>query len=123
MLSDRDIREVLLEDPAGTIAEKPEESPPRKRSPRMIGVLVVLVVALWGGGIAVVLHLEKTSPHLPDPQNGHIYRFSDHRNVVYLTATQHWLANGSLLVLPAITVGLGLAARRRKPGSQKPTLW
>jgi hypothetical protein len=123
MLSDHDIRERLLEEPAGAVAERQEEPPPRKRPPWFLGILAMLAVALWGGGIALFLHMERTSPHVPDPQNGHIYRFGNRRNVVYLTATQHWVANGSLLVLPVITVGLGLAARRRKPGSRKPTLW
>lgn len=111
MLSDSEIRERLgpLTDP---------EPPPSDTQPSPMGrvaALLVLVLLLWGGGIALILHLEKISPRVPEPISGHTWRFSDHRRVVYLTSDEHWTADAAIAVPLLSTLAAAFFVRPRKP--------
>lgn len=93
MLSDADIREQL-----GPIGEPPPPDPSlRSAKPRWILVLAALVV-LWAGCLALILHLEKISPPIPDPPTSHTWRFNDHRRVVYLTPKEHWTVEAAIAI-------------------------
>lgn len=102
MLSDSDIRERLgpIDDPA-----LDPQHPPRSSKPAGLAGFVILVILLWGGGIALLWHLERISPHMPDPPSGHVYRMTDTRHVVYLTARQHYLAWAAIGVPIIATLG------------------
>jgi protein-S-isoprenylcysteine O-methyltransferase Ste14 len=115
MLSDSDIRERLgpLTDPT----PRPDQTP--GPSAGRIAALVVLVILLWGAGVAVIVHLERTSPRVPEPASGHVYRFSDTRHTVYLTAREHYVAWGAIGVPILSTVGVALFGFRRK---RRPTV-
>jgi hypothetical protein len=93
MLSDSDIRERLgpLTDPTNT----PDQIP-RRPPAGLIATLAILVVLLWGAGAAAIVHLERISPRVPEPASGHVYRFSDTRHTVYLTATEQYVAWGAI---------------------------
>lgn len=105
MLLDRDIRDNLGPLP-GTDPETEPVEPARKSNPTrwILGVLAAVALVLWTAGIAVFLHLEHISPGQPNAAAGQIYRFSDPWHVLYLTAQQHLLVRGTLIVPPAFTV-------------------
>lgn len=112
MLSDRNIREQL-----GTLHENPvatEEEPQRRKKPGVVWLLAVLAVALWAGGVGLIVHLEKTSPQAADAASGQVYRFRDLPHAVYLTAGQEHEAYSALLVPAVMTVVAAIAAAGRK---------
>jgi protein-S-isoprenylcysteine O-methyltransferase Ste14 len=116
MLSDSDIRERL-----GPLTE-PELTPDqlsRRPSGGRIAALVILVVLLWGAGVATILHLERISPRVPEPVSGHVYRFTDMRHSFYLTARARYVAWGALGVPAAGTLLVALFGFRRK----RPTIY
>ncbi len=93
MLSDSDIRERLgpLTDPSPT----PDQTP-RRRGGGRIAALAILAVLLWGGGIALLLHLERISPRVPEPASGHVHRFSDTRHTVYFSQKEQYAARAAI---------------------------
>jgi hypothetical protein len=111
MLSDREIREML-----GPLEETGAEPESKNAAPRknpwqlILGMVAVVGLALWGTGIALILHFEKTSPNEPNTRTGQIYRFNDPFSVVYLTARQHVLVDAALIVLPLVTILIVVAA-------------
>jgi hypothetical protein len=110
MLSDSDIRERL-----GPIGDpSPTPDPTLRPSAGRIAALVVLVVVLWGAGVAVILHLERISPRVPEPAWGHVYRFTDTRHTVYLTAGERDVAWGAMGVPVVGTLAVALFGFRRK---------
>lgn len=111
MLSDREIRERLGPLP-GTSAQSAgkESAPPINRAWWLLGVSAAAVVGLWCAGAALVFRLGRTAPHRPDPRSGEIYRFSDLRNVLYLTAHQHTLVVAAVIGLSLLTLFTVLAA-------------
>ncbi|HVT99988.1 MAG TPA: hypothetical protein VHE33_20990 [Acidobacteriaceae bacterium] len=111
MLSDSEIRERLgpLNDPA----PNPDKNP-RGPSAARIVALVVLVLVLWGAGVAVILHLERISPALYDARSGHVYRLSDTRHVAYLTQNQSYVAWGAIGVPAVVTLVVAFLGFRRK---------
>jgi hypothetical protein len=111
MLSDREIREILGRVPETAAQPESESAAPRKNPwPMVLGVLAVLGLALWGAGIAVILHFEKSAPHQPVAGTGETVRFNDPFSVVYLTARQHALVDGALIILPLVTILIVVAA-------------
>jgi hypothetical protein len=116
MLSDSNIRETLgpLERPSD-----PNQPPPPAPRTGLLAGLVVLLVLLWGGGVALILHFERIAPVVPDPATNHVYRFSDTRHAVYLTAGQHYTAYTALVVPLLSTIVVGLFARPRKAARMK----
>lgn len=111
MLSDRDIRERLGPLPE-TGAEPKSQNAAVNRSLRqwIVGVLGSMGVALWGGGIALILHFESSAPHQPNLQTGQIHRFNDPFSVIYLTARQHTLVESVMIVLPVMTIIIVIGA-------------
>jgi hypothetical protein len=110
MLSDSEIRERLgpLNPPPN-----PDENP-RGPSAGKIVALVVLVLVLWGAGVAVILHLERISPAVYDARSGRVYRLSDTRHVVYLTQNESYVAWGAVGVPAVVTLVVALFGFRRK---------
>ena len=79
-------------------------------------VLVIFVVILWGVGIGAIVHLERTSPQVPDPASGHIRWFSDSLHTRYLTQKGNYLAWGAVVVPALATLALAaFAVFRPKP--------
>jgi hypothetical protein len=119
MMSDSDIRERLgpLVDPT----LDPDQIP--RRTPHgLIAALVVLVLCLFGGSIALLLHYQRTAPHQPDPPSGHVYRITDTRHTIFLTKKQHYIAYAALATPILATIAVALfATRRRKPAPIEPT--
>lgn len=118
MLLDRDIRERLGPLPDGSAQPEDTTKPKKKAGRWLAGALTALALALWGAAFALILHFERISPHQPDREAGEIYRFSDHRSIVYLTAQHHALVNAALILLPLITLAAVLAViltRERRP--------
>jgi hypothetical protein len=113
MLSDSDIRERL--GPFNDSAPDPNQSPGFKHTAGQIAALAILVVLLWVGGIALLVHLEKICPHLPDPRSGHIYRVTDTRRVFYLTVDERYTAIGALGAPLLGTLAFVIFAFSRKP--------
>ncbi|HEX4037647.1 MAG TPA: hypothetical protein VHX37_06280 [Acidobacteriaceae bacterium] len=110
MLLDRDIRENLGPLP-GTGAEPELEPRPERHGGRwMLGVLAAIALGLWSAGIALILHFERSAPHQPDARAGQIYRFNDPFSIVYLSAQQHALVDGTMIVLPVVTLLVLVAA-------------
>jgi hypothetical protein len=107
MLSDSDIRERLgpLTDPT----PRPDQTPGPSA-----GRIAALVILLWGAGVATIVHLERISPRVPEPAYGHIYRFTDTRHTVYLTAKERYVAWGAVGVPILSTVAVALFGFRRK---------
>ncbi len=110
MLSDSEIREQL-----GPFAGPPPEPEPIRRPAGLIAVLVVLVLCLFGGSIALLVHYVRVSPRIPDPRSGHVYRFTDTRHTVYLTRKQHYTAYAALGVPLLGVVAIALFSRPRRP--------
>jgi hypothetical protein len=105
MLLDRDIRENLGPLPGTSPETEPVVPAPKPNPTRWIlSILGAVALALWTAAIALFLHLEHTSPGQPDAAAGRIYRFSDPWHILYLTAQQHLLVRGTLIVPPAFTV-------------------
>ncbi len=111
MLSDSDIRERLgpLTDPS----PNPDQNPRRVSAGRIVS-LVVLVVVLWGAGVATIRHLERISPRAYEPASGHVFRFTDTRHTVYLTENEQYVAWGALGVPGVVTLAVALFGFRRK---------
>ena len=79
--------------------------------------LVILVLLLWGAGVAVILHLERISPRVYEPASGHVFRFTDTRHTVYLTENEQYVAWGALGVPAVVTLAVALFGfRRKRPG-------
>ncbi len=111
MLSDRDIRELIGPLPDGGAEPELQNPVPRKNLRQwIVAVLACVGVVLWGAGIALILHFEKSAPNEPHAQTGQIHRFNDPFSVVYLTAQQHTLVDSVLVVLPAVTILIVVAA-------------
>jgi len=111
MLSDREIREILGPVPETETEPRAISAAPRKnRWHLVLGGLGAVGVVLWGAGIALILHFERSSPGQPNVRTGQIYRFNDPFSVVYLTARQHLLVDTALIVLPLVTILLVVAA-------------
>ncbi len=104
MLSDSEIRERL--GPLTEPSPSPDQSP-RRRAGGKIAAVAILVLLLWGGGIALIAHLERISPRIPEPASGHIYRFSDTRHTVYFSQMAQYAAWAGI-GLPLVTT-LGIA--------------
>jgi len=111
MLSDSDIRERLgpLSDPDSN----PDPTPHRPSAGR-IAALAILVLLLWGSGIALIWHLARVSPHAPDSPSGHVFRLTDTRHTVYLTEKQWGMTWGAIGVPFVATIGVAFFSRRRK---------
>jgi hypothetical protein len=96
---------------SGSEPEPLVSAPPKRNAGRgTLGLLAAAALALWGAGIALILHFERTAPHRPDTQAGQIYRFNDPFSIVYLSARQHALVDGALIVLPVVTILIVMAA-------------
>ncbi|MGC2297553.1 MAG: hypothetical protein WA476_02045 [Acidobacteriaceae bacterium] len=109
MLSDADIREQL-----GPIGDPPPPDPTLHSKPRWIPWLAVLLI-LWAGGIALILHLVKISPPIPDPPTNHTWRFNDSRRVVYLTPKEHWTVEAAIAIPVIATLALVFFVLPSKP--------
>ena len=118
MLSDSDIRDRLgpILDPA------PDQDPSTSKRPRaLLAALVVVVVLLWAAGAALLFHFNKTRPHAPDRASGRIYRVSDTRHTLYLTAKERDAAWAAVAVpLLATLVLVAAALRHPKPDPVEP---
>ena len=114
MLSDSDIRERLgpLADPA---SDPSQPQPPSRR--RAIAVPALLAVLLWIGGVAILLHFEKTAPHKPNPATDHVARIPG-RPSVYVTPDQRYAAGAALAIPLLSTLGVALFAIPRRPPEQ-----
>lgn len=111
MLSDREIRELLGPLPEGGDEPVSQKAGPRKNVKQwIVGVLAAVGVVLWGAGIALIFHFEKSAPHQPNAQTGQIQRFNDPFSVVYLTAQQHLLVDAVVIVLPVLTIAMVVVA-------------
>jgi hypothetical protein len=110
MLSDADIREQL-----GPIGDPPPPDPSfRSSKPKWIPVLAAVVV-LWAGCFALILHLVKISPPIPDPPTNHTWRFNDSRRVVYLTPKEHWTVEAAIAIPVIATLALVFFVLPSKP--------
>jgi len=114
MLSDSDIRERLgpLADPG--LSPSDNQRPPRRR----LAPLAFVALLLWIGGLALLLHYERTAPHRPDPRTGQVCRFTDTRHTVYLTRKQRSIAWGALGIPILGTLGIAFFAIPRRPPEQ-----
>jgi len=110
MLSDRDIRERLGPLASGGAEAEPEPPPKRHAGRWTLSLLAAAALVLWSAGIALILHFERTAPHQPDARTSQIYRFNDPFSIVYLSAQQHALVDGALIVLPVVTILIVIAA-------------
>jgi hypothetical protein len=117
MVSDSEFRERL-----GPLGDSPQDpnAGPRYQPAGLIAALVVLVLLLWGSGIALILHFERICPPVYDQPSGHLYYFSDHRpgnpHIVYHTAKEHYTAYAALSVSLLSTKAVAFyALSRRKP--------
>jgi len=72
---------------------------------RKIGLILGYCAVVCGIGLELgyaymAYDFANTRPHLPDPQNGRIYRFNNHGAIGYLTEGEnsviHWMWNGGL---------------------------
>jgi len=113
MLSDSDIRERL--GPIADPAFDPIRHQPRPR--RALVLLAILTVLFWIGGLALLVHFERSSPRVANPATGQVARIPG-RPAVYLTAKQRY-AVGAALVIPLLsTLGVALLAIPRRPPEQ-----
>ena len=117
MLSDSELRERL--GPLGP----PQDPDPPSRPVALFSSLVVLVLLLWGGSVALILHLDRICPPVYEAASGHIYYFCDHRpgnpHIVYHTTDEHYTVYGALAVSILTTLGVIIFALARKPTQPK----
>jgi hypothetical protein len=102
MMSDSDIRERL--GPLTEPSPSPDQSPGR-RAGGHIAAVAILLLLLWGGGIAVIAHLERISPRVAEPASGHVYRFSDSRHTVYFSQNEQYAAWAGIGIPLVATLG------------------
>jgi hypothetical protein len=79
--------------------------------------LLLLVLLLWGGSLALIVHLEKICPPVYDQPSGHLYYFSDHRphhpHIVYHTAREHYTVYAAVAVSLLTTLVVAIFAIRK----------
>jgi hypothetical protein len=114
MLSDSNIRETL-----GSLERPPDPNQPPPKPPRtgLLVSLLVLLVLIWGGSVALLLHFERSSPSSPDAATNHVARFSDFHRIMYLTPGEQSVAWGALIVPLLSTIAVAIAGFRLRPAS------
>jgi hypothetical protein len=116
MLSDSNIRESLgpLDRPPD-----PNQPPPSPRRTGLFVSLVVLLLVVWGGSVALLLHFERIAPPVADAATNHVARFSDFHRIMYLTPSEHSTAWAALIVPLLSTIAVAIIGFRLKPPSTK----